>query len=158
MAIKALHFVYNVDATPQGLVRDFVHRLVDPATYPCRLCDITYGRFVKKPGWRRFLRSLPVRSVFHTRGGFTRKFPQSTHREFPVVLAESLSGDFRVFISSQELATLPSLEALQSEVGARLEQHRCADVQPPRSAEVPTTAAAARHQGRGGLGNPRRGR
>ena len=141
MAVKALHFVYNVDATPQGLVRDFVHRLVDPATYPCRLCDITYGRFVKKPGWQRFLRSLPVRSVFYTRGGFTRKFPQSKHREFPVVLAESHSGDLSVFISSQELAALPSLEALQSEVGARLEKLGSADVQPNPPVDVSTAAA-----------------
>src|SRR3954447_10369784 len=55
-----LHFVYNVEATPQALIKDFVHRLTEPETYPCRLCDITYGRFVKKPGWQLFLWSLPV--------------------------------------------------------------------------------------------------
>jgi hypothetical protein len=27
-----LHFVYNVDATPSVLLRDFVHRLVNPET------------------------------------------------------------------------------------------------------------------------------
>jgi len=49
-----LHFVYNVDATPGALLRDFVHRIVDPATYPCRLCDLTYGRLLKKVEWSRF--------------------------------------------------------------------------------------------------------
>ena len=37
---------------------DFIHRLVSPETYPCRLCDLTYGRVLKKAGWRRFVASL----------------------------------------------------------------------------------------------------
>src|SRR5262245_41510359 len=64
-----LHFVYNVDATPIALVLDFVHRLLEPETYPCRLCDLTYGRFVKKVSWSRFVATLPVDSRFHLRGG-----------------------------------------------------------------------------------------
>lgn len=146
MTTETLHFIYNVDATPVALVKDFVHRLVDPATYPCRLCDLTYGRFVKKPGWQLFLWSLPVKSAFYTRTGFLRKFPGSIHREFPAVLAEKHSGQFTVFISSNELASIPSLEALESEVRSRLEAHGSADV--PSGARAVASAAPARRKRR----------
>src|SRR2546427_11672442 len=66
--MTTLHFVYNVDATPSALLRDFVHRLVAPESYPCRLCDLTYGRFLKKAQWSRFVADLPIRARFHLRG------------------------------------------------------------------------------------------
>jgi hypothetical protein len=146
MTTKTLHFIYNVDATPVALVKDFVHRLVDPETYPCKLCDITYGRFVKKPSWQLFLWSLPVQSAFYTKTGFIKKFPRSRHREFPAVLAESDSGHFTVFISSHELASIPSLEALESEVRSRLEQRGSADV--PSGARAGASAAPPRRKHR----------
>lgn len=121
--VDRLHFVYNVDATPRALHADFVHRLLDPATYPCRLCDLTYGRLVKKRSWQAFLRTLPVRSRFYTRDRFARQYPQLRH-EFPVVLAESAAGAFRVFLSSRDLARLDTLDALQSAVLAHLASAR----------------------------------
>lgn len=115
-----LHFVYNVEATPQALVRDFVHRLTDPETYPCRLCDITYGRFVKKPRWQLFLWSLPVASAFYTKDGFLARYPHLAHHPLPVVLVERRPGTFEEFISRDDFAAITSLEALEEEVKARL--------------------------------------
>lgn len=120
MSITKLHFVYNVDATPQALARDFMHRLVDPETYPCKLCDITYGRFVKKPGWQLFLWSLPVKSDFYTRDRFLKAWPAQSGHRFPVVLAELDDGSFRSFISADEFTAITSLDALKDEVHARL--------------------------------------
>jgi hypothetical protein len=117
---RALHFVYNVEATPQALVKDFIHRLVSPETYPCRLCDVTYGRFVKKPGWQLFLWSLPVKTAFYTKGSFVKKFPAWSHQEFPAVFAEDEAGQLSVFISAREFSSIASLAALESEVTARL--------------------------------------
>lgn len=116
-----LHFVYNVEATPQALIRDFVHRLTDPDTYPCRLCDITYGRFVKKPGWQLFLWSLPVQSAFYTKDSFMKRFPQLAHLPLPVVLAEREPGEFEVFISREDFERIASLDELERAVQSRLE-------------------------------------
>lgn len=118
--IVKLHFVYNVDATPQALVKDFVHRIVDPDTYPCRLCDLTYGRFVKNAGWQMFIWSLPVKSAFYTRDVFFRQFPGERHHALPTLLAEDGQGVFRVLISPEEFAGIPSLDALKAEVSRRL--------------------------------------
>lgn len=118
--IRHLHFVYNVDATAPALVKDFVHRLVEPETYPCRLCDLTYGRFVKKPGWQLFLWSLPVKSSFYTRDAFFREHLSQRHRELPVVLAEDEHGEFSVFIARDEFTAIADLDALKAEVRMRL--------------------------------------
>jgi hypothetical protein len=121
VAIRKLHFVYNVDATPQALIKDFIHRLWDPDTYPCRLCDVTYGRFVKKPGWQLFLKTLPLRSAFYTRDHFIRKFPAHAQTVFPIVLAEDERGTLTTFISADDFLVIPTLEALKDEVTKRLQ-------------------------------------
>ena len=98
--MATLHFVYNVDATPGALLRDFVHRLVDPATYPCRLCDLTYGRLIKKAEWSRFVAGLPVRARFHLRGSFWQRFPEYRHEPLPAVFVEESPGALRTLISA----------------------------------------------------------
>jgi hypothetical protein len=120
MAIVKLHFVYNVEATPLALVSDFIHRLVDPSTYPCRLCDITYGRFVKNAGWQLFVWALPVKSVFHTKDGFIRSYPWLADIEFPVVLAEDDTARIETLISAEDFTRIRSMEALKAELHARL--------------------------------------
>lgn len=120
MTIFRLHFVYNVDANAAALVKDFVHRMVEPETYPCRLCDLTYGRFVKKPGWQLFLWSLPVPSAFHTRDRFLRKFPGLAQLEFPAVVGEIASGDFAVLICAEQFRGIGSLAELKEQVTALL--------------------------------------
>jgi hypothetical protein len=120
MRIRKLHFVYNVELTPSALVADFIHRLRDPETYPCRLCDLTYGRFIKKPAWIAFLRRFDVDTLFYTKDEFARKHPQIQHK-WPVVLAERSPDEFEVFLSREELAALRSLADLESEIGRKLE-------------------------------------
>ena len=80
---RRLHFVYNVDATPVALVSDFLHRIRSPETYPCRLCDITYGRFLKKAEWSRYVAGLSIPSKFYLRSGFARRFPDRAQDSFP---------------------------------------------------------------------------
>lgn len=116
MPIRRLHFVYNVELNVSSLVRDFVHRLTDPETYPCKLCDITYGRFMKKPSWQMFVWSLPVSSVFYTKDQFIAQHPELGDTELPAVFAEADNGELRVFLSSPDLKCLDDLEALEAAV------------------------------------------
>lgn len=115
-----LHFVYNVDATPTALLRDFVHRLIAPESYPCRLCDLTYGRFLKKAAWNRFVASLPVRSRFHLRGGFQRRFPAHVRQPLPAVFVEESPGKLELLISAEDLKALRELEQLERLLAGRL--------------------------------------
>lgn len=124
MTIRRLHFVYNVEATVSAIVGDFIHRLTDPETYPCRLCDLTYGRLVKKPGWQMFVWSLPVGSTFYTRDGFVKKYPAQRDQQFPAVFAEDEQGRLSSFLSAGEFSSIRTLEALEQEVKSRLDSDR----------------------------------
>src|SRR5258705_13869811 len=115
-----LHFVYNVDAAPGALLRDFIHRIVDPATYPCRLCDLTYGRFLKRAEWSRFVAALPTRARFHLRGGFRARFPGHADESVPAVFVEESPGKLRTLISADELRRVADLEALEMLLARRV--------------------------------------
>lgn len=121
MSTKAtLHFVYNVDATPSALLRDFIHRLVDPESYPCRLCDVTYGRVLKKAEWSRFVAGLPTQARFHLRGSFRRRFPEQRQEPAPAVFVEESPGKLRILISAKELQGVADLEALETLLASRV--------------------------------------
>jgi hypothetical protein len=116
-----LHFVYNVDGTPLALAMDFVHRLTSPETYPCKLCDVTYGRFLKKAEWRRFLSGLPLRSEFHLRNIFLRRFPRHAQTPLPAVFLQEPDGALTVLIPADALNAVADLQELQELVLKKLE-------------------------------------
>jgi hypothetical protein len=117
---RRLHFVYNVDATPLALALDFLHRLRSPETYPCRLCDVTYGRFVKKSAWRRWVDRLPIAAQFHVRNVFRRRFPEQAREAFPAVYLEEPTGSLRRLIETRELDAVSTLEELEELVAGKL--------------------------------------
>ncbi len=116
-----LHFVYNVDGTPAALARDFVHRLRDPQSYPCRLCDLTYGRFLKDAEWSRFVAGLPVRARFHLRNAFQRRHPRCAGEPLPAVFVETVPGELRVLIPSAELRAVSDRAELEQLVSKRVD-------------------------------------
>jgi hypothetical protein len=118
-----LHFVYNVDGTPQAVLMDFVHRIADPESYPCSLCDVTYGRFAKKAEWRRFVAGLPVRARFHLRNSFRRRFPDAAGTELPAVFVEETPGALRLLVPAGELDAVADLDALMELVAKRVEPY-----------------------------------
>lgn len=107
-----LHFVYNVDPNPRALIGDFLHRLISPETYPCKLCDVTYGRFFKKLAWQNYIRQLSIKSVFHTRSAFRKKFPQLKGESVPLVAYQSSSGNLTVIITKAQLESVKRLDDL----------------------------------------------
>jgi hypothetical protein len=120
-----LHFVYNVDGTPAALARDFIHRIRDPESYPCRLCDVTYGRFLKKAEWSRFVAGLSIRSRFHMRNGFRRRHPRHASEPLPAVFVETASGELRILISAEELGAVADSAELEQLVSKRVDSLTC---------------------------------
>ena len=92
--IDRLLFVYNADGgVVNGLV-DAVHKIVSPATYPCSLCAITYGKLAMEPQWRAWLKGLSVPAAFHHRDDFAAAYPDARVR-LPAVLIERDGGSKR---------------------------------------------------------------
>lgn len=111
--------VYNADGGVVNAVKDAVHKIAAPATYPCSLCALTYGWVSMHNDWRRFLSSLPHTKVFHHRDDFAAAFPDLP-LALPVILLAEGSTAPRVLISAGELDALADLGALIALVEERL--------------------------------------
>ncbi|MBA3647638.1 MAG: hypothetical protein H0W62_03650 [Chitinophagales bacterium] len=61
---EQLIFVYNVNSDLFSTVTDFVHKILSPSTYQCKLCALTYGNFSLKQEWKAFIESLLIETVF----------------------------------------------------------------------------------------------
>lgn len=128
-----LILVYNADGGLLNAVKDTVHKIASPATYPCSLCALTYGWVSMRAGWRRFLASLPMAKVFHHRDDFALAYPRPGVALPAILLAEDAAAP-RVLICADELDALPDLRALITLVEERLALARLGA---PISASVP---------------------
>ena len=97
-----LLLVYNADGGIVSMVKDAIHKVVSPATYPCSLCAITYGPVSMHGDWRRFLDSLPIDVVFHHKDDFGEAYPDHGIA-LPVVLVASNDDKPQVLVSADEL-------------------------------------------------------
>ena len=121
-----LILVYNADGGLLNALKDMVHKIASPATYPCSLCALTYGAFAMHGRWRRFLAALPATKVFHHRDDFAVAFPGHGIALPAILLAE---GDKppAVLVSAAELDALPDLAGLIALVEARLPDQSATD-------------------------------
>jgi hypothetical protein len=119
IAQPRLIIVYNADSGLLNAVKDAVHKIAAPSTYPCSLCALTYGWLSMHGRWRRFLGSLLHTKVFHHRDDFALAFPE-LNISLPAILLTEGRPRPEVLVSAQELDALPDLEALMMLVEKRL--------------------------------------
>lgn len=70
-----LIFIYNANSGILNLVKDGLHKVLSPSTYPCRLCDLTWGIAGQRRSWKAFIDELPLRAEFLHRDEFERRYP-----------------------------------------------------------------------------------
>lgn len=111
---QRLLFVYNADSGLLASLKDGLHKLLAPATYPCSLCAVTYGVARMRPEWQQFVRDLPVPVDFLHRDEFWRAYPQWRTERLPAAFAVATTGALSLFLSATELeaADLNGLMAL----------------------------------------------
>lgn len=114
-----LIFVYNARGGWLAALRDAVHKLLRPATYPCSLCALTYGAVAKRPAWRAFLARLPMPTLFLYRDEF-RSTLDNRDLPLPAILMGSASRVPEVLVSAWELDGLHDLDALIALIEARV--------------------------------------
>ncbi|MDJ0787600.1 MAG: hypothetical protein QNK05_12395 [Myxococcota bacterium] len=118
MAERRLVFVYNVDGTPMALLRDLYLATTTGST-DCSLCDVTFGRLLKKPEWAAFVASLPLPVEFRLRSTFRRRHPDVAG-PFPAGFLVEEDGRLERLFSAEEIDAAGDLDALRSLVGDRL--------------------------------------
>ena len=116
-----LLLVYNADGGIISMVKDAVHKLVSPDTYPCSLCAITYGPVSMRADWSRFLKSLPLDIVFHYKDDFAQAYP-GHETALPAILIATEDAPPRLLVSASELDALNDQIQLMQLVTDRIEQ------------------------------------
>lgn len=117
---RQLVIVYNANAGLLAGAMDSIHKLFAPASYPCKLCALTYGLLAMKGEWRRFLDGLGMELVFHHRPDFRVAYPEQADWPLPLI-ALGDEGGMTQLVSAADFALLDDLPALMTLVRARLD-------------------------------------
>ncbi|WP_296722622.1 hypothetical protein [Erythrobacter sp.] len=112
-------FVYNADGGLLNALRDMVHKIASPLTYPCSLCALTYGAFAMRSEWRAYLAGLEHEKLFLYRDEL-REDLDPRPLELPAILLARGPGEPELLVSASELDSLPDLAALIALLDNRL--------------------------------------
>ncbi len=114
-------FVYNADSGRRNAILDSLHKVLQPSTYNCNLCDITFGILNEKKEWKEFRTAYKGDMEFLHKDEFQKAYASKFgyRFSFPIVLAE-VSGIFEVMIGTEELNSLPDATTLIDLIKARV--------------------------------------
>ncbi len=105
-------FVYNADSGALPSLKDYVHKIVKPSTYPCNLCAVTYNNFgFKNKDWRKFIENLGIEVKFLHKDEFL-KLGKIEAGDFPAVF-EQKGPKIVLLISHHEINKCKSLKELE---------------------------------------------
>ncbi len=111
--MKKLLFVYNADSGKWNAYLDMAHKIFSPSTYPCSLCDITYGIFKIRPEWDNFVQNAPIPFEFLHKDEFLAVYPNSSFRDFPFILAVDEADTPSMLLPAEKLNQYKTVEALK---------------------------------------------
>ena len=109
-----LVFVYNAESGFFEALKDGVMKIVSPASYPCRLCALTYDVAWMRPRWRRFVNNLGIEVEFLHKDEFKEKYKKEKP-DLPCALIER-DGELEVLINSDEMNAMETLDELMDTV------------------------------------------
>lgn len=110
--------IYNADGGLVNGALDLLHKTFSPATYACRLCEVTYGPFGMKRDWRATIDALPLPVTFLHRDEWLAERPGDA-TAMPAILLQA-DGRLSSLVSAEDFAGIGSLEALKALLAARL--------------------------------------
>lgn len=109
--MEKLVFVYNADSGLFNLGKDILHKVISPSTYPCKLCDLTFGVAGEKKSWAQFRAQLPVQQEYLHKDEFHKKYGK--HSDPLPIIYWWRDGELKVFISDDEMNQCKHLSELE---------------------------------------------
>jgi hypothetical protein len=113
---QELIFIYNANSGKLNAYLDTLHKIFSPKTYPCSLCDITYGYLGIKEDWAAFKETIPVKMRFLHKDEWKAEFDRDV--QLPAVFMRQ-NTEVRSFITAEQLNAF-SLEELKVELQRKL--------------------------------------
>lgn len=118
---------------------DSAHKIISPATYDCKLCELTHGVFKENELWSRFRESVSqnhpqVQLEFLHKDEFAKKYWSKwlPKYDFPIVLMASeqemyndglgSNSGLDIFINTAEMNILESVEELIAVIEKRIKE------------------------------------
>lgn len=103
-----LIFVYNADSGLLNKLMDIGHKIVNPETYSCNLCNLTFGNFSENQKWKEFRENSEIEMEFLHRNEFEKKY--SMKIPCPVILKGTNQPE--VVLPKEKLEEMKSLDEL----------------------------------------------
>ena len=118
--MEKLILVYNADSGKLKSIIGAFQKVVNPDSYDCSLCKLTYGAFDEKKAWRDFRKNGDPEMEFLHRDEFLKSYASKFgHKfEFPIILAQNQKG-LEVLVSTSELREITEVEELISRIKER---------------------------------------
>lgn len=105
-----LLFVYNAKSNLLNKTFDFMHKIISPQTYNCKLCSLTYNSFAEQKEWANFRKTLHIEFKFFYSNIFENEFPLEK-TDYPVVYLKS-NIELKKVITTNELNSIENLKEL----------------------------------------------
>ncbi|MEP3998910.1 MAG: hypothetical protein ABJM12_00795 [Ekhidna sp.] len=95
---------------------DFAHKILNPATYDCKLCSLTFGNFTENKQWKTFRESLLAIGYeleFLHKDEFLKNYQSKFGHAFtyPIILVET-QYELEVLLSTEKLNAMETVEEL----------------------------------------------
>ncbi|MBM7661820.1 hypothetical protein JOC85_002627 [Bacillus mesophilus] len=105
---KEIIFIYNAKSGVWNGILDSLHKLSSPETYPCELCQLTYGLTSMNWEWKSYLRTLPYKVTFLHLDELGSSIPKV---QFPAALLKRRNG-YELLISKEEMKSCKDVKDL----------------------------------------------
>ncbi|WP_111685053.1 GTPase [Winogradskyella tangerina] len=103
-------FVYNANSGKLNALLDTGHKLLNPSTYPCSLCALTYDTFSENNLWKTFRIESKAEMIFYHKDEFEAEFPDADISYPSVLKLEDLH--LSTLLNKDDLNEIPSVELL----------------------------------------------
>lgn len=104
-----LIFIYNADSGMMNTLLDIGHKVVNPDTYSCNLCKLTYGTFKENAKWKKFREESLHEMEFYHKDEFEKKY--GVKFDYPLILKDE-KGELQEVVSKSVLEGFKSLDEL----------------------------------------------
>ena len=113
--------MYNAESGNRHALLDTAHKLLNPQTYYCRLCDLTYGLLSENRTWKKFRKNSDIEMVFLHKDEYQKKFKSKFEAlyDLPVILYQ-YNYDLGLLMSNTELNQIENVEVLIDKIQSRL--------------------------------------
>lgn len=119
-AMSKFIFVYNADSGMFNAMKDWVHKMISPETYPCSLCALTYDNLGMRRPWKEFVEELGYEVEFLHRDELAEQY-KVRDLSLPATFIQE-NGQLKLWIKAETMDACESLDELKFLVTQKIVQ------------------------------------